>query len=180
MGYYKPNKNGNYLSHCNPRPTQNIIEDDNVKVILSNYNNNLNIRETRLKDLIDDVYHNLEKTEGFHYGVSEAAWALRDENGQIPTNMVIREHAVPSTIVIEEMRNEIGNGSITTEQELLDFLRRHFYMCLITREENGRFNANNGLIDDMPENWNKNWDNWIARYQQVDINLHENHIPTGH
>lgn len=179
MPFYKPNSNGNYLSHCNPHPAQEIIEDDNVSVILNNFNNNWNIRETRLKDLIDDVYHNLERTEGFHYGVSEAAWALRDENGWIPKRMVTCEHAVPSTIVIEEMRNEIENESITTEQELLNFLRTHFYMCLITKNEDNSLRIA-GLHRRMPETWNRNWNNWIVRYNYVGINLNENHIPTGH
>ena len=172
MPFYKPNSNGNYLSHCNPHPAQEIIEDDNVSVILNNFNNNWNIRETRLKDLIDDVYHNLERTEGFHYGVSKEVCKLKGENGEIPTNKVIREHAVPATIVIEEIkRRVIVTGVIQSEEDLLGFLKEHYYMCYVTKKEDKKLNKKK-----MPNNWN-DWDNWIARYKKAGIELDEK--PTG-
>ncbi len=160
MGRYDK-KNGYYPNH---RTNQSLKAklDDTLDVI--HFMIGKNIREARMRVLINDVYEHLERYESFHYGISVMAQKL----SQLSAKDVVLEHAVPSNVVINKLKSQKPNRS-----DLLQFFRDHYFLCFITKNENICLNKV-GLKFKMPPNWNQNWKNWICRYKAADISLSVN------
>lgn len=159
MGRYDK-KDGFYPNYRANKDLKSKIEDT-INVI--SYAMKRNIREARLRVLINDVYEYLERFEGFHYGISEGVSMLNDN--EINSEQVILDHAVPSNVIIRTLKAISPN-----EKDLLDFFRRHYYMCLLTKKENKEVDKE--LRMKMPSSWKLNdWANWDARYREKGIVL---------
>jgi hypothetical protein len=160
MGRYNKNKNGFYPGFIANGNSIEVIEDvlTAIRFLLK-----LKIRDQRLRCFVNDIFEYLERMEGFHYGLTEKAQRL-SKKGEISTDNVTLDHAVPSIILNRTLKQEKFN----TNEELLEFLRKHYFMCLITKEEDKKLNK---YKQTMPDDWNNDWENWDARYKKVDIVL---------
>jgi len=156
MGRYDK-KNGYYPNHKQNTDLKNKI-DDTLEVI--SFMLDKNIRESRLRVLTNDVFEYLEQYEDFHYGVSTEANKLTVLNSKT----VVLEHAIPSNLIIKELKKQKPE-----KHQLLDFFRKHYYLCLITIDENKRLDK--GLRKKMPDHWKENWNDWQCRYREKDIKL---------
>ncbi len=147
-----PNKTGFYPYHCGAKPLKYGINDtlDSILFILHK-----KINEKRLRDLMNDVNSHLERTESFHYGLSEGFINSIDKNAVI-------EHAVPSHELIMILKAQ----NPKTRDELMDFMRSHYYICLITPIEDQKL-RDHKLSKYMP----KNWKVWNERYEKAEIKI---------
>jgi len=161
MSQFKKNKAGVYPSHCaNGKSTDSI--DDILSTI--RFISSKNIKEVRLRCFVNDVYAYLERKEGYHYGISEKAYNLA-QSGEISSHTVTLDHGVPSKVI----NMAIKEKAFKTNEELLNFLRGNYYMCLITKDEDKLVNAE--YQESMPAEWNNNVINWQIRYKMVGIEL---------
>lgn len=162
MGRYNKNSRGFYPSHGANGKSKEVIEDvlTTIRFVLR-----LKLRDQRLRCFVNDVFEYLERTEGFHYGLSEKVLILL-KNGEISTENVILDHAVPSVIINKALKLR----SFNTNCELKDFLRNHYSICFITKDENKILNKKK-YKQRMPDGWNIDFDNWDARYKKAGIKI---------
>jgi hypothetical protein len=113
-----------------------------------------------LRILTDGINNYLQRTEGYHYGISKGFAEAQSKRG------VTVEHGIPLKVQIEMMINKINSGEIKTPENILQFLRDHYTVCLITKDENARLNAAK-MGHRMPENWK----DWTERYKIANIDL---------
>lgn len=162
MGRYDRKGNDHYYPNYKPDIKLKERLNDTLNVILHCLDKK--IKEVRLRDLTSDIFEYLERFEGYHYGISEEAYKLIDNN--FNSNYITLDHGVPSNVLIKELKS-IKPGD---RQELLNFFKHHYYMCFITKDEDRELNRNK-LKQKMPDGWNGNWNNWAIRYEVVGINL---------
>jgi hypothetical protein len=164
MNRYNTNKSGFYPEYSSCKKTQVNVEDV-LNVILYILTSKKKIRDLRIRTLVNDVFEYLERIEGFHFGLSEEVEKLIVK-GAISFKNVTLDHGVPSTVLM----NHLKVAGITTTADLLNFFRKHYYMCFISKEEDTRLNKNK-LKQKMPDNWKNDWTKWDARYKAIDIKL---------
>lgn len=90
---------------------------------------------------------------------SEAAWAVRGEQ-----KMLVHEHIVPKSIVIERLLQLLK----PTPDSVNDLLTSYCIAAIVTRDEDALLN-NFGLRSKMPMDWDER-DVW-ARYKHAGIKL---------
>ena len=146
----KPNKNGFYPRHCGTKPLKYDI-NNTLDIIL--FMLHMNVFETRLRNFMNDVNAYLERNESFHYGLSE---------GFLATGEGFIEHGVPSHELIKIIRER----NPKTREELLDFMRKNYHICLVTHEEDERLRKLK-LIKSMPDDWK----HWSERYERAGIKI---------
>ena len=162
MGRYNKNSRGFYPSHGTNGKSKEVIEDvlTAIRFILR-----LKLRDQRLRCFVNDVFEYLERTEGFHYGLSKKVLILLN-NGEISTENVILDHAVPSIIINATLKRT----TFKTNKELFDFLKKHYFICFITKDEDKILNQKK-YKQRMPDEWNSDFGNWDARYKKAGIKI---------
>jgi len=123
-----------------------------------------NIREARLRVLMSDIFEYLERFEDYHYGISEEAYKMIGDN--FNSIYITLDHGVPSNVLIKELKSKKPKN----RKELLEFSRKHYFMCFITKKEDKELN-NKGLKQKMPDDWDGKWENWKSRYEKANITL---------
>ena len=161
--WYSQNSQGYYPRYSGSNSSK-IDLNDTLDAIL--YIMHKNIREQRLRHLINDVFEYLEKNAGFHFGVSDAYEKLKTSGVVLTSKNVVLEHAVPSTVIIAQMKKT----QIINRKSLLNFLMEHYFICLINNAENQKLSGL-GLHRRMPQNWNNDWVHWDVRYKAAGIKL---------
>ena len=159
---YFTQNDGNYPKWCNVN-NSNLNLNARLGTILHMLKNDYD--KKHIRDLINDINNYLEKQKGFHYGYSKE-FERQKENG---VEEFVPEHAVPSKIVIEQLKSEFDKGKCNTTGSILNFIRNTFYVCLITVDEDNRLRAAE-LKEKMPAGWK--WGNdWKARYNHNEVNI---------
>ena len=148
-----PNKSGVYPTWCDSKRSKfNLEAELDTMLFLIEHS-----KVERLhKVLMNDIYKHLEKNEGFHYGLSKEFMKLEDKK------QAITEHALP----FHEMLKMIKQQNIKTKEDLLAFIVRNYYICLVTLEEDEKLRKAK-LTRSMP----KDWTEWTQRYEAVGIEL---------
>lgn len=160
MGRYDKSKAGFYPNYSKNENLRLMLNDTLKSILLVQ---GKNIKEARLRVLMNDVFEYLERFEGFHYGMFEKA--LQIDEKDINSSTVTLDHAVPSKVLIRKLK--ITNPR--NKKALLDFFRLHYFICFITKEE--EYNLDKKLRQKMPDTWNNNWQDWDARYRAKGIVL---------
>ena len=89
------------------------------------------IREQRLRYLVNDIFEYLEENKGFYFGISDEFNKLALSGTALTSKNMTPDHAVPNTMVIQEMKK----SRIKTPNQLLKFLKENYFICLITGDE---------------------------------------------
>ena len=123
-----------------------------------------------IRENLNKYYGIIERNEGFYYGTSKAFEDLVNKNPNFDHKDVVVEHAIPAKILITEANKRVLNGSISNANELYIFLKKHYYICIITKDEDKHLNKA-GLKNSMPTSWTGLNDVWTKRYGAVGIGL---------
>jgi hypothetical protein len=175
MKTYIPNHQGFYPQHSGTH-LQSLNRKDILDTVL--FTLKRKIREVRKRCFINDVYESLERDESFHFGYSKKVLELINNNEELTSENVTLEHAIPNTRVIEEMRKKFpikldklsAKIKLSEREKLLEFLKSHYYMCLITKKEDDDIRKEK-LCRTMPSNWDFISGKWYARYKQARIEI---------
>jgi hypothetical protein len=179
----KPNKYGKYPSwSCNMRSRSDPNELANemlqyFREFIEHRNGNLDILKGedwsflrgKHRSLMDKLFGVFERQEGFYYGLSSDIQNII-EQGIFDLNGCARvEHGIPGAEIARILLTQINNNQINDKKSLIDFLKNHYPVCLVTLEEDQRI-TNAGYFSTMPQNWTINND-WVIRYELADIEL---------
>jgi len=163
MGRYNNKGNGHFYPMYEPKESLRIIYEDTLDVIL--YCLDKKIKEVRLRLLMNDIFEYLETFEGFYYGISEEAYKLINNN-VVSSDIVTLDHGVPLKVLIQELKSIKPKD----REELLNFFKKHFFLCFITKDEDKKLNKYK-LKQKMPIGWEGDGKNWKIRYESVGITL---------
>lgn len=96
-----------------------------------------------------------------HIGVSTSV------DANTPTHP---EHVVPCAVMIEEVRNLIGEGRLE-DDEIACLLAKHWKIATITKDEAKRLDSELGLKQKMPHGWSFETGDTLARLKIAGISL---------
>jgi hypothetical protein len=154
----KPNLKGNFPSHCNSKKGNTEI-NTYLETIILNLGKKDKCCFGNIRNNINNVNGYLEMHEGYYYGLSEGFIKNEDK----PSIRI--EHGIPAKVLIRIL----NRMQLTSNEELLDFLRSVYSICLVTKEEDKKIDKA-GYREKMPDGWNIP-DDWRIRYVYSGINL---------
>ena len=79
---------------------------------------------------------------------------------------VIHEHVIPHSIVV----NKLLELDPLTDDNIMSVLKKYYFICIITKEEDKRLNTAR-LRRSMPPEWNEEKDSIFARYEHDEVNI---------
>ena len=147
MGAKNSNKDGKYPSWVGVKTlvynTKTLKRQNELLYeILSNYSDTPGLEKV-IRELTNKIYHLLERVENKYYYVSK---------GFIEGEPSIVEHMIPHGVEISIIREKIEKKEIKNKEDLLNFVRENYFVCLVSINEN-RLLEVNGFMKSMPVKW---------------------------
>ena len=147
------NSEGFYPKHCGKVTNQTAkLKDVNHLINMIMLNVHFDYMQRYIKLWLNDINNYLERTLKFHYGLSKGFLALPPEqkNGEF----VIIEHGLTADTQIKTIREMLLDERISTNEQLFQFLKDTYSICLITVTENAVLDSN-GYRKNRPAEWKK-------------------------
>lgn len=133
-------------------------------------NISLNIRNTIINPILEGKTYRNNKFDESLLQVRKWLGKQYYKDGVSPLRF---EHVIPAKIYLEELKELYKRTNSFTDNNstyLFEDYRKKIAVCVITKDEDDNLN-NAGLRENMPNNWTWN-DNLFARYESVDIKVH--------